>query len=107
MKNVTTILIGFLFLGATYAQTTINGFVTDKSGNPISGANVFLEGTYDGSSTTDEGSFSFDTSETGTQTLVISALAYETHYEMGEVAYFKDLNIVMIEAINQISAAMC
>jgi len=103
MKNVTTILIGFLFLGATYAQTTINGLVTDKSGNPISGANVFLEGTYDGSSTTDEGSFSFDTSETGTQTLVISALAYETHYEMGEVAYFKDLNIVMIEAINQLT----
>lgn len=103
MKNLATILTLILSTGILSAQTTINGTVTDKSGNPISGANVFLEGTYDGSSTTDEGSFSFDTSETGSQTLVISALAYETHYEMGEVGYLKNLNIILVEAINQLT----
>ncbi|MEM1257649.1 MAG: TonB-dependent receptor [Bacteroidota bacterium] len=103
MKNQTAIFISLMSFWVSLAQTTINGTVTDKSGNAISGANVFLEGTYDGASTTDEGTFFFETLETGTQTLVISALAYETHYEMGEVGYLKNLNIVMIEAINQLN----
>jgi len=85
------------------AQVTISGKVTNTSGNAVSGANVFLEGTYDGASTTEEGTFFFETLETGTQTLVISALSYETHYEMGEVGYLKDVKIVMVEAINQLT----
>ncbi len=103
MKNSIIVLISFFSFWVSSAQTTISGTVTDKSGNAISGANVFLEGTYDGASTTDEGSFFFETLETGTQTLVISALAYERHYELGEVGYLKNLNIVMIEAINQLN----
>ena len=103
MKNLTLILISICSFWIATAQTTISGTVTDKSGNVISGANVFLEGTYDGASTTEEGTFFFETMETGAQTLVISALAYETHYEMGEVSYLKDLKIVMVEAVNQLT----
>ena len=103
MKNLASLLFLLLVGWVSSAQTTISGTVTDKSGNAISGANVFLEGTYDGASTTEEGTFFFETSETGTQTLVISALAYETHYEMGEVGYLKNLKIVMVEAINQLT----
>ncbi|MEO0570624.1 MAG: TonB-dependent receptor [Bacteroidota bacterium] len=103
MKNPTFILISFLSVWVSLAQTTISGTVTDKSGNAISGANVFLEGTYDGASTSEDGTFFFETSETGTQTLVISALAYETHYEMGEISYLKNLKIEMVEAINQLT----
>jgi len=103
MKNFTLILVTSLTVWVSSAQNRISGIVTDKSGNAISGANVFLEGTYDGASTTEEGAFSFETSETGTQTLVISALAYETHYEMGEIGYLKNLKIVMGEAINQLT----
>lgn len=103
MKNPTLFLISFLSFWVSLAQTTINGTVTDKSGNAIAGANVFLEGTYDGASTTEDGTFFFETLETGTQTLVISALAYETHYEMGEVSYLKNLKIEMEEAINQLN----
>ena len=103
MKNLIFILLGFLSVWVSSAQSTISGTVTDKSGNAISGANVFLEGTYDGASTTEDGTFFFETLETGTQTLVFSALAYETHYEMREVSYLKNLNIVMLEAINQLT----
>ncbi|MBO0322292.1 TonB-dependent receptor [Muricauda sp. CAU 1633] len=85
------------------AQETISGKVVDTSGNPIVGANVYLEGTYDGSSTDETGNFSFQTSETGTQTLVISMMAYEPHYEIGEVSYLKNLDIKLIEAVNQLS----
>ena len=103
MKNFLSILLLFFITWASSAQITVNGSVTDKSGNPISGANVYLEGTYDVSSTTEDGLFSFETTETGTQTLVISALAYEPHYEMGDVSYFKNLKIQMVEAINQLT----
>ncbi|WP_036385746.1 TonB-dependent receptor [Muricauda sp. MAR_2010_75] len=85
------------------AQETISGKVVDTSGSPIIGANVYLEGTYDGASTDEAGNFNFQTTETGTQTLVISMMAYEPHYEIGEVSYLKNLNIKLIEAVNQLS----
>lgn len=84
------------------AQQTISGNVVDTSGNPIVGANVYLEGTYDGSSTDETGNFNFQTTETGTQTLVISMMAYEPHYEIAEVSYLKNLKIKLIEAVNQL-----
>lgn len=93
-----------LFLSITLVgQTTISGTVTDDKNAPIEGVNVYLEGTYDGASTNEEGRFSFETSEQGTQTLVISIISYETHHEMGDVSYFNDLEIKMREAINQLT----
>ncbi len=93
-----------LFLSITLVgQTTISGTVTDDKNAPIEGVNVYLEGTYDGASTNEIGKFSFETSERGTQTLVISIISYETHYEMGDVSYFKGLEIKMREAINQLT----
>jgi len=84
-------------------QSTISGTIVNEKGIPISGANVYLEGSYDGASTDINGQFAFETTETGTQTLVVSILSYETHYVKGEVTYFKDLQIKMREAINQLT----
>lgn len=103
MKDVVTTIVLLFLTWVSSAQIEVSGTVTDKSGNPISGANIYLEGTYDGASTNENGTFSFETSQTGAQTLVISALAYETHYELGEVSYFKNLKIQLVEAVNQLS----
>lgn len=103
MKNQITFIFCFLLVSVLSAQLTINGTVTDKSNLPISGANVYLEGTYDGSSTDENGKFSFETTETGTQTLVISMLSYDPHYEVGDISYLKDLNIQLVEAINSLN----
>jgi outer membrane cobalamin receptor len=103
MKNQITFIICFLIVCVSSAQLTINGTVTDKSNKPISGANVYLEGTYDGSSTDENGKFSFETTETGTQTLVVSMLSYDPHYEMGDVSYFKDITIQLLEAVNTLT----
>ena len=54
------------------AQTSLSGKVTDNKGKPIEGANVFLEGAYDGTTTDANGDFSFSTSEKGEQVLVIT-----------------------------------
>ena len=54
------------------AQTIVSGNVSDKKNQPIFGANVYIENTYDGATTDSEGNFSFNTELTGTITLVIS-----------------------------------
>ncbi|MEM8897036.1 MAG: TonB-dependent receptor [Bacteroidota bacterium] len=58
------------------AQIKISGIITG-SGDPLIGANVYLEGTYDGASTDDKGQFSFTTHEKGDAQLVISYLGFE------------------------------
>ncbi|KAB5492068.1 TonB-dependent receptor [Flagellimonas hadalis] len=103
MKNILIVFTLFFNFGFMMAQTTVSGTVTDAKKNPIEGANVYVEGTYDGASTDKNGHFSFETPETGTQTLVVSMLSYESHYEIGDIAYFKDLKIQLVEAINSLS----
>ncbi|NAS32843.1 TonB-dependent receptor [Flavobacteriaceae bacterium R38] len=87
----------------SFAQTIISGKVTDRKGIPIIGANVFLEGTYDGSSTDDKGKFSFTTSETGIQKLVFSFLSYETYAMEADVTSFKSLEIKLREEVNTLT----
>ncbi len=103
MKNVFTCFFLIVGSGFLFAQQTITGTVTDAKNNPIEGANIYLEGTYDGASSDSKGHFTFETEESGTQTLIVSMLSYDPHYEMGEVSYFKDLKIKLTEAINTLS----
>lgn len=104
VMKINLIAIAFLFnFSALCAQTVITGTVTDAKQNPIEGANVYLDGTYDGASTDANGHFTFETTESGTQTLVVSMLSFEPHYEIGDVSYFTDVQIRMLEAINSLS----
>ena len=51
-------------------SSIISGKVVDTKGVSIAGANVYLQGTYDGSTTDENGDFSFKTSEESTIILV-------------------------------------
>ena len=102
MKAQLTLLF-LLFSALLAAQTTISGTVTDGQGNPIIGANAYLEGSYDGSSTNDEGKFSFETAETGTQTLIVSMLSFDSYMQAGDVSYLNNLTIELREAINELT----
>src|SRR5690606_27433433 len=88
------------------SQTTINGTVKDTGGNPIEGANVYLEGTYDGGTTNEKGEFAFTTTESGTQNLVVSYLAYETFMMAGDVGYFNNLQIKLRENVDSLDAVV-
>lgn len=100
----TTLTAIFLtFQAICIAQTTISGMVTDKSGNTIEGVNVYLDGTYDGASTDNQGKFLFTTTETGMQTLKISYLAYETASISDNVSKLNKLSIFLREAVNTLS----
>jgi outer membrane cobalamin receptor len=105
MKPFITIVILLISL-ITQAQTTIFGTVTDVNKQPILGANVYLKGTYDGASTLADGSFSFTTSNTGQQSLVISFVSFETFIITKEVAALQDLKIVLKDDVNTLDAVV-
>ncbi|GAB3176522.1 TonB-dependent receptor [Telluribacter humicola] len=68
----------FLLTTTAQAQTLLSGKVTDRKGHALPGANVFLKGTYDGTSTDTLGRFSFETFEKDTATLAVSYMGYES-----------------------------
>jgi len=70
------ILFLFTLFNHSHAQTIISGKVTDRAGNPLPSANIYLKDTYDGVSSDINGKYSFTTSETGNQILVASFIGY-------------------------------
>ncbi|WP_026968404.1 TonB-dependent receptor [Algoriphagus terrigena] len=78
--NIRLILLSYFFLSQTqaFAQTTLSGRVLDEKNHPLPGVNVFVKGSFDGSSTDVAGAFQFETTESGLQILVFSMLGFES-----------------------------
>src|SRR5690554_1750896 len=102
MKLSITIFLFFVLPPVLFPQTTISGIVTDPNGVPLIGANVYLEGTYDGASTDDHGKFSFETEEQGQQTLNISYVSFEAFKLTDDVSKMKTLSIILREDVNSL-----
>lgn len=105
MKSFFTLFI-FSIISFTQAQTTISGKVSDTSGQPVFGANVYLEGTYDGATTNDQGAFEFTTEETGTQALIVSFLSYETKTIRADVSTLNNLQIKLREDVSTLDTVV-
>ena len=106
--NASKLLLPFLLLVPFWlsAQTEISGTVTQKNGTPIIGANIYLDGTYDGASSDESGKFSFTTSETGVQTLVISFVSFEPTYYAADVSQMNNLTIALREDVNSLDTVV-
>jgi outer membrane cobalamin receptor len=99
------LILAFLlvsFLG--FSQVTISGKVVDEKNRIIPGANIFIEGTYDGATSDENGAFNFTTTETGTQTIVVSFLSFETTKKAIQVNDFQNQTIVLKESVNTLDA---
>ncbi|MDC8003547.1 TonB-dependent receptor [Aureisphaera galaxeae] len=109
-KKTTITFLLFLLLSTfsfgVYAQSEISGTVLQKNGTPVLGANVYLDGTYDGASTDANGKFSFTTEETGVQTLVISYVTYETFMMAADVSQLKNVSITLKEDVNSLDTVV-
>ena len=105
MRSILSVLLLFVAFSST-AQNSISGKVTDAKGKVIVGANVYLDGTYDGSTTDENGEFSFKTDETGTQTLIVSYISYETFTIVGDVSYMSALELKLREDINALDTVV-
>ena len=88
------------------AQQTISGTVVDEKNKPVVGANVFIDGTYDGASTDEKGNFNFKTTAAGNQLLVVSFLSYETIKVPIEVEKFQNQTVKLKESVNTLDAVV-
>lgn len=105
MKLIIT--ISFLLINCIcISQNIISGTVFDEKNKPLAGANIFIEGSYDGASTDEAGKFSFKTETTGNQILVVSFLTYETERISIDVLNFKNKNIKLRESVNTLDAVV-
>lgn len=73
------LILAILALGisSSFAQTVIKGTVKDTKGTSIPGANIYIKDTFDGANSQADGSFSFETEETGNQILVVSFIGFK------------------------------
>lgn len=76
MKTITIWLLLTICTLASAQSVKIKGRILDGSKQPVIGANVYLEGTYDGASTDTLGNFSFSTAKKGQVKLVATSLGY-------------------------------
>jgi hypothetical protein len=81
MRHFSTILLALLTVSAV-AQQTISGTVTDKKGTPVTYANIYFEGSYDGTISDAEGDFKLTTDLKGEQLFTISYIGYEKYNRM-------------------------
>jgi hypothetical protein len=95
-----------LFPILSIAQITIKGKVVDEFATPIEGANVFINGTYDGAITDSKGVFSFETESLGKQLIQISFLSFETLVESIQIENYKTKIFVLKESINTLDAVV-
>lgn len=103
MKTILTFLIVFTSL-ISFGQTEIKGQIIDEQGMPFSGANVFVIGTYDGTTSDEKGNFSFITTASGNQKLQISFLSYETIIHEFVVEKFQSKVFTIKESLNTLNA---
>jgi hypothetical protein len=105
MKKLTLITIFWQIVFFANAQTTVRGQVLDEKGEALPGANVFLEGTYDGASSTSDGKFEFKTSENGSKILRIEFIGFQpvsTHVDLDQKEVV--IEVSLKEAFNQLEA---
>ncbi|MCE7061766.1 TonB-dependent receptor [Dyadobacter sp. CY343] len=89
------------------AQHVVKGRVTDHKGAGLPGANVFLKGTYDGTTTDAGGAFSFTTSEKDTATLAATYVGFELFEKKIKLtSNAADLQIKLTELANELNTVV-
>jgi hypothetical protein len=104
MKTIIYSIVLFLFEFASIAQSTFEGTVIDESGNPVTGANVFIKDTYFGATTDIEGKYKFVATITGNEILVVSFMGFDTHESPVTKEEYQKNDIELKESINSLNA---
>ncbi len=97
MNKIISILI-LLFTFSNFAQ--VKGTVSDKNGNPIAFANIYVKDTYISTTTNDKGNYELNLKKEGKYTILYQFLGYKTHKEIVEIVAFPKIIDVIIEEEN-------
>ncbi len=101
LKLIIAILI--ISCSGAFAQTVIKGTVKDAKGVSIPGANVYIKDTFDGVNSQADGSFSFETDETGNQVLIVSFIGFKSFEKPIAIDNTTlSVQVVLVEEINKL-----
>jgi len=79
MKRLHYLFLLLLVSPSCFSQTLLTGKVVDERNIPIPGANIIIEGTYEGTSSDSNGDFQLTTNLSGAQTIVVQCIGFEPH----------------------------
>ena len=104
MRSIFIIFVFILTSVSSFAQVQLSGKVTDSQNNPLPGANVFIQNSYDGATTDSIGQFNFKTSQKGIQSLSASFIGYQPFLRKLDLdsAEIISVNIILQESEDQI-----
>ncbi|RZJ71211.1 TonB-dependent receptor [Flavobacterium sp.] len=105
MKPIFT--LAFLFLTLVgFSQKELTGKIVDEKNKGVPGANIYIDGSYDGTSSNEDGTFAFTTTEKGKQHLVVSFLSYETSKVEIDIENFEPVTVKLRESVNTLDAVV-
>ena len=102
MKTLLTCISLFISL-TFYGQNNISGRVTDKSGDPLIGANIFIPSTYEGSTSDLDGKFKFTSSLEGEVLIHAQYLGYLPDSQIVTLPMDAPLEFRLRESINKLA----
>jgi len=104
MRSIFIIFVFALISATSFAQVQLSGRVTDSQNNPLPGANVFIQNSYDGTTSDSIGNFSFKTNQKGIQSLSASFIGYLPFLRKLDLDSSKTIsaNIILQESDDQI-----
>ena len=99
-----SIIFMLLLSVSVEAQQHITGSITDRKGEPVLFANVYLEGSYDGCTTDTTGTFKLITTLSGRQVVVASFIGFEKQMlEVDLDTLRSPIVIVLREAVSELN----
>lgn len=98
MKLQFSILLVMLAFSA-FSQTTLSGTVVDAENDPVVGANIFIEGTTQGTITDFDGKFTLEVDKEPPLTLIVSSVGYESQ-QVQVTGSNQVINITLVEGTN-------
>ena len=105
--RIFTLVFTIAFTFTLIAQITISGKVLGRNNKPLKDVSVTLKDTYDGATTDETGNYKFETSEKGSQTLILS---HPKFIEIEKSIQIEDKNLILNaelkESVSEIDAVV-
>jgi len=96
MKRIVLLsLVMLFFYSYLFSQFQLSGIVKNQANEFLTGANVFIEGSLNGTSTNTKGEFILKNLQKGTYNLKISFIGYETQNINVEISQTQTIDIVL------------
>ncbi|MCF6181363.1 TonB-dependent receptor [Lutibacter sp.] len=105
MKKYLTVLL--LLIGSLgFAQTVIQGTITDQSGNPLPGVNVVITNTTEGTTTSMDGKYELSTNQSGMQEIKAMYVGFITASKKVNLSENTSVNFSLKESVESLDAVV-